>query len=334
MKAMTIERFGGPEVFQASDLPEPAQGPGRALVKVAATSVNPIDAKIRARGMGLCPPFPAILHGDLSGIIVAIGEGVEAFAPGDAVFGCVGGAGMEQGALAQLVSVDARLLAKKPRSLSYAEAAALPIVGLTALRALRDRAALREGESLLVLGAAGGVGHIALQLGKAMGASITGTASAGKLGHLRELGSRAFDYREGGHEAALLDASGGKGYDLVFDTVGGSSLDLAFRLAKSGGRVAAVAARSTHDLSPLHGKGLSLHVIFSLLPILTGEGRREAGRLTADLAELADRGELRPRLDARRFVLEEAGAAHALWESGDAKGKIVIAVDPALAMTV
>jgi len=334
MKAMIIDRFGGPEVFEARDLPEPEPGPGRVLVRVAATSVNPIDAKIRSRGMGLCPPFPAILHGDLSGIVVAIGEGIEGLSPGDAVFGCVGGAGAEQGSLARLVSVDPRLLAKKPKSLSYAEAAALPIVGLTALRALRDRAALREGESLLVLGAAGGVGHIALQLGKALGASLAGTASAGNLGHIRELGARAFDYRQSDHEAALLEASGGKGYDLVFDTVGGSSLDLALRLAKSGGRVAAIAARSTHDLSPLHGKGLSLHVIFSLLPILTGLGRGEAGRLTGDLAELADRGKLRPRLDARRFSLDEAGAAHELWESGEAKGKIVIAVDPALAETV
>jgi NADPH2:quinone reductase len=329
MKAIAISALGGPDVLKEIELPDPRPDAARVLVSVAATSVNPIDVKIRAHGMGLVPGFPAVLHGDMSGIVVDPGPRGDLKA-GDEVYGLIGGVRNEPGALAQFASVDAELIARKPSRLSFAEAAALPVIGMTALQALVGRAGLKKGESLLVQGGAGGVGHIAVQLGLALGARVFASASEGKMERLRAFGALAFDYRDPRLEESLLEASGG-GFDLVMDTVGGESLDRAFRLAAAGGRVAAIAARSTHDLSQLHAKGLSLYIVFSLLPILTGKGKAAQRSLLEDLARRVDAGELRPILDPRRFSFSEAAEAHRYFESGAARGKVVIVVDPSRA---
>lgn len=331
MKAMVIREFGPPSVLGLEEVPRPRPAPGEVLVRVAATSVNPIDAKIRAKGLSLAADFPAVLHCDLSGLVEELGPGASRFAPGDRVFGLGGGVRGRGGALAEFVAVDERLLSPLPPGLGLALAAALPVVGLTAQEGL-SRAGLARGERLLVQGGSGGVGGCVMELARGLGADIVATASARHLGLLREMGAReALDYRRADLEESLLAASGGEGYDLVFDTAGGPSLDLAFRLARPGGRVAAIAARSTHDLSPLHGKGLSLHVVFTLLPLLSGRGIEELGARLAALARAAEEGAIAPRLDPRRFTLKEAAAAHALLESGEAEGKILVVVDGSLA---
>jgi NADPH2:quinone reductase len=191
MKAVAVNNFGPPQVFQVMELPEPELKPGHVLIKVAASSVNPIDFKIRSGAVkGLAPDFPAILHGDVAGIVAAVGAGVTAFKPGDEVYGCAGGVKGLGGALADYMLADADLVALKPASLSMAEAAALPLVAITAWLGLFDRARLEAGQTILVHAATGGVGHIALQLAKQAGAKVFTTGSSEeKLRIGQELGA-------------------------------------------------------------------------------------------------------------------------------------------------
>ncbi len=328
MRAMIIERTGGPEVFEVRDVPRPSPGPGQVLVRVRATSVNPIDCKVRSGAVAVIPPFPAVLHGDLAGEVVARGPGAGKFREGDRVFGFVGWTGGEGGALAEYSVCDERLLAEAPTVLSFEEAAALPVAGLTAWLGLKVRAGVKGGMRVLVHGAAGGVGHVAVQVARALGAEVSATASSPeKLAIAERLGARyAIDYRKESVTDYVERITAGKGFDVVFDTVGGKNLDASFEAARSGGTVVATAARSTHDLTPVHSKGLSLHVVFVLLPILQGSGREELGAALHELARLASAGQLKPYLDERRFKLADIADAHRLLESGAALGKVSVSL--------
>ena len=178
MKAQVIRSFGDTSVFQLEEIPVPTVLPGHVLIEVKATSVNPIDTKVRSGAVpAVSPSFPAILHGDVAGIVREVGEGVTEFRPGDEVYGCAGGFKGTGGALAQFMLADARLLAPKPKNLSMEEAAAIPLVTITAWEALFDRANLQAGDEILIHGAAGGVGHVAIQLAKWKGAKVYTTAS-------------------------------------------------------------------------------------------------------------------------------------------------------------
>lgn len=358
MKAIILQNYGSPDVLQPGELPTPAPERGEVLIRVRASSVNPVDTKLRA-GMPISPQPPAVLHGDVAGVIEAVGEGVFAFRPGDEVFGCAGGirAGDANinGALAEFMTADARLLARKPRSLSFEEAAALPLVSITAWEALYHRCALRErvrairgpagpapadaapvqqggGDAvqILVHAGTGGVGHVAVQLARAAGAQVFATVSNGvKAATAQALGAHvAINYKELAVEDYVREYSrDGRGFDLVFDTVGGTNLDASFAAARPGGTVAAIAARSTHDLSPMHMKDLSLHVIFMLRPLLSGEGRERHGNILREIAAMVYEDRLRPLLHEHVFAFEEAAEAHRLLESGGATGKIVLRCD-------
>jgi NADPH2:quinone reductase len=188
MRAQVLTRHGGPEGFELREVPKPVPIAGTVLVRIAATSVNPVDLKIR-EGLPIAPELPAILGADLAGTVEAVGDGVDAFAPGDEVYGCAGGVKGLGGTLAEYIVADARLLARKPARLSMREAAALPLVAITAWQAL-DRAALASGEQILVHGGVGGVGHLAVQLAKARGARVATTVSSGDAARVaRELGA-------------------------------------------------------------------------------------------------------------------------------------------------
>ena len=333
MRALVIDEFGGPDLFREADLTTPRPGPGHVLVRVEATSVNPVDYKIRSgAAAGLAPPFPAVLHMDVSGVVVALGEEVDSFAVGDAVFGCAGGIagpdGSIPGALADYMVCDARLLAPKPPTLSHREAAALPLVWLTAWEGLAWRkAAVREGDRVLVYGGTGGVGHVALQLAKALGAEVTATASSSeKRQTARALGAdHVSDYRAEPTEALVERVTGGAGFDIVVDTVGGDHLAEAFGAVRPNRHVVTVGAGAGLDLSPMHQKALSLDVVFMLVPLLTGEGRERHGKALREAARLVAEGRLRPLLDPRLFSLAEAAEAHAHAESGAAVGKVTLA---------
>jgi len=326
MRAMVLEAPGGPERLVPAELPVPALRPGHVRVKIAASAVNPVDTKIRA-GLPIAPADPAILGCDLAGTVAAVGEGVTDFAVGDAVYGCAGGVKGQGGTLADYIVADARLLAPKPRSLSMREAAALPLVAITAVDAF-ERAGLSAGDHVLIHGGTGGVGHVAIQLAKARGVRVAATASsAEKAALMRSLGAdEVILYREEEVADYVARLTAGRGFDLVFDTVGGANLPNSFAAARLEGRIATTSARATLDLSLLHGRALSLHAVFMLLPMLTGEGRERHGRILRELAALADAGTVRPLLDPHCFTLAQAGDAHRLLESGAAVGKIVIDV--------
>ncbi|HYH45747.1 MAG TPA: zinc-dependent alcohol dehydrogenase family protein [Thermoanaerobaculia bacterium] len=332
MRAMLLDQFGDPSNFRLGELPDPVAGPGQVLVRVAAASLNPVDYKVRRRGGAIAPEPPVVLGCDAAGIVEAVGESVTGFAPGDRVYGCVGGVKGLPGTYAELVAADARLLAPAPNRLTLREAAALPLVTITAWEGLFDRAGLQEGESVLVHGGAGGVGHVAIQLAKAKGARVFATVSTPVKAEIaRRLGAEeTIDYRAEKPEAYVARLTEGRGFDVVFDATGGSDIGTSFAAARLNGRVVTIVSSYTADLAPMHGKGLSLHVVFMLIPMLHDRGRARHGEILREAAALADAGRLRPLLDARTFGLEDVDDAHRHLESGQAVGKVVIDVDPGL----
>lgn len=327
MKAQILRGWGGPEKFELAELPVPTLRPGCVLIKVAATSLNPIDIKIR-NGLPIGPELPAVLGADVSGTVVEVAPDVDAFAPGDAVFGCAGGVRGQGGALAQFMVADARLLARAPRSIPLADAAALPLVSITAWDAL-ERIGLAEGDRVLVQGALGGVGHVAVQLARTRGAKVAATVSGdADIPLALSLGAEvAANGRTEAAQAFADRTTGGRGFDAVIDTIGGDQITSALQSASVQGQVVTTNARHVQDLSLLHSKALSLHAVFMLLPMLTGEGRERHGRALGEIARLVDQGKLKPLLNGRRFSLETAPDAHRCYEAKDFKGKILIEVD-------
>jgi NADPH:quinone reductase len=325
MRGQILRAFGGPENFELTDVPKPAIRPGMALIRVDATSVNQIDVRIRSGEVPIGPDLPAILGADVAGTIEEVGPGVLDFAPGDEVYGCAGGVKGQGGAMAEYILADARLIAPKPRSLSMREAAALPLVSITAWDAF-ERSQLGASDHVLIHGGVGGVGHIAVQLAKAVGARVATTVpSAEAAARAHELGAdETINFREEAVHAYVDRLTAGQGFEIVFDTVGGENLQASFAAAANDGRVATTSARTTEDLGLLHAKGLSLHEVFMVLPMLRGRGRDRHGRILRSLANLADAGKIRPLLDDSRFTLETAPDAHRRLESGKALDKVVI----------
>ncbi len=325
MKAIVINEFGGPEVFQAMEVEQPSPGKGEVFIQVEASSVNPVDTKIRSGALaGISPPFPAILHGDVSGVISAVGEGVNGFKVGDQVYACPGGFKHLQGGLAEFILADVDLVARRPQNLSSVEAAALPLASITAWDALFDRGGVQEGMKVLVHAGCGGVGHIGLQLAKAVGAEVTTTVSSEEKGIIaKELGAdHVVLYKERPVQDYISECTGGAGYDVVFDTVGGENLQNSFQAIRMNGRVVSIAARSEQDLTPLHTMGGTLSVTFMLLPLITGQGRARHGEILHMLKDLVEAGKVRPLLDPEIFKIPSVGAAHSKLESGQALGKI------------
>lgn len=330
MKAAILNQYGDSATFADETLPRPGVTPGNVLVRVAATSVNTVDTMIRSMGSELAPispSLPAVLGMDFAGTIEEIGDGVEGFAIGDEVYGCAGGLADIQGALAQYMVADARLIALKPKSLSMREAAAIPLVGITAYEGL-TRAGVDQGQKVLVHGGAGGVGHIAVQLAAAFGAEVYSTGSGvEQLEVIRGFGAQAIDFRDQTVADYVQEHTSGAGFDVVFDSVGGANLSNSFDAAALNGQVATTVAMTELDLTPAHFKGLSLHVVFMLIPMLHDFRRRSHGTILANLAKLVDAGKLRPLLDKSRFGLSEADRAYARLSSGEAIGKVVINID-------
>lgn len=326
MKAQIIRRFGGPEVFETADIPRPEIKPGHIIINVAATSINPVDYKVRQFGPGIAPELPAILHGDVAGTVAEVGEGVTRFKVGDEVYACAGGVRGTGGALAEYMLADASLVALKPQSLTMAEAAALPLVAITAWEGLVDMAKIGPDHSILVHAATGGVGHIAIQIARAFGAKVFATASSDeKLAIGRELGADVvINYKTTGVEDYVKEYTGAKGFDIVMDTIGGKNLETSFKAVRIHGQVVSNAAGGSHDLGDLSGKSATLHAVYMLLPMLTGEGRAHHGEILTELAKLVDTGKIRPLVDPKTFTFEQVAEAHRHAESGDQVGKVVL----------
>lgn len=327
MKAQVIKRFGGPSVFELAAVPKPDPISGHVVIHVKATSVNPIDTKIRSGAVpAVAPEFPAVLHSDVAGVVVDVGEDVTEFKVGDEVYGCAGGVKGTSGALAEYMLADVQLLAHKPKNITMAQAAALPLVTITAWESLYKRANVQSGQTVLIHAATGGVGHVGIQLAKLAGAKVYTTASSEeKLIIGKRLGADvSINYRELSVEEYVKEHTDGKGFDIVFDTVGGENLDRSFQASATYGTVLAIAARSTHDLSPLHAKALSLHVTFMLLKIIDKEKRQEYGEILREATKLVEEGKLQPLIDERVFNFDQVMEAHTLLESNMAIGKVVL----------
>ncbi|QBM16866.1 zinc-type alcohol dehydrogenase-like protein [Marinobacter sp. JH2] len=328
MKAMVLNQYGPEAAFEQADMAAPSAQPGQVIVRVAATSINTVDTMIRQMGkdLPLSPDLPAVLGMDFAGTIEAVGEGVTGFAPGDEVYGCAGGLADLQGALAELMPADARLIAHKPKSLSMREAAALPLVGITAFEGLQ-RAGVKAGQKVLVHGGTGGVGHVAVQLAKHFGATVYSTASGEKAFDIVEgYGATPIDYKAETVAGYVEVHTSGAGFDVVFDTVGGENMTNSFDAAALNGHVTTTVAMVELDLTTAHFKGLSIHVVFMLIPMLHNHHREAHGNILAQLAQIVDQGGVKPLLDEQTFTLAEAGKAHDRLTSGQAIGKVVVEV--------
>ena len=323
MRAYVVEQVQG--AFREVDLPCPVPGPGQVLVRVHASGVNPLDTKIRAgKAAHARQPLPAVLGLDVAGEVADVGPGVSAFRRGEAVYGMVGGVGGVQGTLAEYVAVNAALLAAKPKSLSMRQAAALPLVTITAWEGIVDRAKVHSGQKVLVHAGAGGVGHVAVQLAKSMGADVFTTVSQDRRTIAESFGATAIDYRSVTPEQYVDLHTGGEGFDVVYDTVGGVTIDASFAVVKRyTGHVVSCLGWTTHSLAPLSFRGATYSGVFSLLPLLTGLDQSHHGHILRNAAALVDAGTLKPLVNDRRFPAAEIAAAHALVESGTI-GKVVV----------
>lgn len=315
MRAMVLPRFGGPELFEERDVPKPSPGPGEVLVRIFASGTNPVDAKIRASGAWAGVTPPAVIGYDASGVVEGAGPGVTDFGAGDEVFFTPEIFGNPHGTYADWTVVPAAIVAPKPRGLSHAQAAALPLAAGTAWDALVRRLALRPGETVLIHGGAGGVGTFAIQIARACGARVIATAGAGNQATLRALGADVcVDYGREDPAAVALRETGGAGVDAVFSTVGGDTILRSLPATRPGGRLATILGVSG-DLSAFYPRNLTLHGVF-----LTREGKR-----LRELAALVEQGKLSPVVDAV-LPLARVGEAHRRLDSGHGRGKIVLEV--------
>ncbi len=312
--------------FEIRQLPTPVPAAGQVLVRIHASGVNPLDTKIRSGvAVHARQPLPAVLGMDLSGVVAAVGDGMTDFQVGDEVYGMATGIGGLQGSQAEYAAVDADFLALKPHNLSFVQAAALPLSIITAWEGLVDHARIAEGQTVLVQGGAGGVGHVATQIAAAHGAQVFATVSPADFDLIKSYGATHID-RNLPVADLVAKFSGGEGFDIVYDTVGGALIDTAFESVKLRGHVTSALGREAHNLAPLSLRGATYSAVFTLLPLLTGKGRRHHGDILRAAAKLADAGKLTPRMSAQTYTLSTLADAHEAVKSGTAKGKVVITI--------
>ncbi|MHA6761705.1 NADP-dependent oxidoreductase [Streptacidiphilus sp. PAMC 29251] len=306
MKAVAISAYGGAEALELMELPDPRVGPDFVLVRVRSAGVNPADWKIREGYIDdwFERSFPMVMGCDVAGTVERVGDGVVEFAPGDEVVGYVREDHLGRGIYAELVAAPVRTLARKPSALSWDQAAALPAAGLTAYQALHRHLELAKGEVVLVHAAAGGVGSCAVQIARALGATVIGTASPGNHDYLRSLGAIPVSYGPG--LAERVRAVAPEGVDAVFDLMGGETLQLSPALLRPGGRLASVSAEVL---------GLGGRYVFV---------RPDRDDLAA-MVEAVERAEVSVHVSAV-FPLERAAEAHLLVAEGHVRGKVVLAV--------
>jgi NADPH2:quinone reductase len=274
--------------------------------------------------------FPAVLHTDLSGIVDSIGPGVTQFKVGDEVYGFSGGFrgpnGDVPGALSDYALADSELIAHKPANFDFRQAAAIPLVATTAWKALFEKMTLTPTTKLLITGAAGGVGYMAVQLARIAGATVVAAIRSEESRAVAlEAGAKAcVDLSKTSVQEVIDTHTDGRGFDVIFDTVGGESLDAAFKMIRPSGDVVTIVGAASHGLAPLYLKGANLHMVLVLTPIMFGLDKKKQGEILGKIAQLAEEGQLKPRLDAQRFALAQTADAHLKYEAGEAVGKIVI----------
>lgn len=322
MKAYVVETINGP--FREVKMPTPVPMDGQVLVRICASGVNPLDTKIRAgQAEHAKQPLPAVLGLDMAGIVEAVGPNVTEFHPGDEVFGMVGGVGGQQGTLADAIIADAALLGPKPRALTMRQAAALPLGIITAWEGLIDRSVVRAGQTVLIHAGAGGVGYAAVQIALAYGAKVFTTVSDDKRSLVEGLGAVAIS-RQTSVEEYVAEHTGGEGFDIVYDTVGGTVLDASFLAVKRyTGHVLSCLGRGNYSLTPLSFRAATYSGVFTLLPLLTGKHRAHHGHILQQASKFAEQGQLKPLLAEQQFGSEQIADAYNQVAKGS-KGKVVL----------
>ncbi|WP_328420197.1 NADP-dependent oxidoreductase [Streptomyces sp. NBC_00443] len=310
MRAISQDVLGGPEVLKEVEVQRPTPRPNEVLVRVRAAGLNPTDWKHRDNGGFLGEP-PFVLGWDVSGVVEAVGIGVVRFRPGDEVFGMLSYP-FGHGSHAEYVTAPARVFAHKPTSVDHIQAGALPLVSLTAWQALVEYADVQPGQRVLIHAAAGGVGHVAVQIAKARGAHVIGTASAGKHEFLLGLGAdEVIDYRETDFAEAVKDV------DVVLDTLGGETSVRSLGVLRPGGVVVSILPVGSDDFYE-EAERLGVRA----LRMLVDSDRTDLRAI----ADLVDKGQLRAEI-AGTFPLADAAEAHALGDTGRTAGKLVLTVD-------
>ena len=308
MKAAQITEYGTAEKVTINEVDKPPVGEGQVLVAVRATSLNPFDTMVRAGYVAaMIPALPITLGGDIAGVVAGVGEGVTGLAVGDEVYGSANAVSGASGALAEFAATDAGQLAKKPTTSSFEEAAASVLVGVSAIQALDEHAKLHAGQKILILGGAGGIGSLAVQLAKHRGAFVSSTVKAADVDYVKSLGAdQVIDYAQADALTSLND------FDAVFDTTTGEGLEAALAVLKPGGVAVAMIGGVEPAVAEKHQ-----------VSVVTQSTRVTSQRL-AELATLLDQKVLKPRI-AQTFSLNEAKAAFEAREGG-APGKVVVTI--------
>jgi NADPH:quinone reductase-like Zn-dependent oxidoreductase len=333
MKALILKRYGKPDQVQFAEIPKPALKPNEILVRVHAVGLNPIDNMIPKGGFKPILRFqlPATLGSDLAGVVAEVGRRVTRFKVGDAVFASIFDLGT--GSLAEYAVVPESAAALKPSNLDFVQAASIPMVGLTAWQALKERARLRPGQKVFIPAGSGGIGTFAIQLAKHLGTKVGTTTSTGNVGLVRSLGAdEMIDYKKQEFEEVLRD------YDVVLGTVRGDALKKSLRILKPESSVVSLVGPPTAAFARSRGMNFLLQTVLGLLSagIIRKARQRGAeysflfvhpdGGQLAEIGELLQAGKIRPVID-RVFPFDQAKEALAYLEQGRAKGKVVVQMD-------
>jgi len=328
MKAIMMTAIGNPDVLQLRDIDEPQISNATQLkVRLKAAGVNPVDTKIRRNGLLYDNPLPAVLGCDGAGEVIEIGSAVSQFKLGDKVWFCHGGLGREQGNYAEYIVLDQRWASLMPETSSFSEAAALPLVLITAWGGLFDRGGLQSGQTVLIHAGAGGVGHVAIQLAKLKGARvITTVSSEKKAGFVKALGAdEAIIYTQNDFSDAVDNLTDGKGADLVFDTVGAEVFKKSITATAHFGRLVTLLDPGELSLAEARMRNLLIGFELMLTPMLRDlpEARDKHVEMLKQCAQWIDKGLLKTHI-SKQLPLAEAAIAHELMGTGHSIGKIVL----------
>ena len=320
MQAIRVEKFGGPEVLGLHDVPDPVAGPDEVVVRLHAAGVNPVEAYIRTGQYARLPDLPYTPGGDGAGVIESVGSGVTSSKPGDRVY--IASFMAKAGTYAEKMAVGATYVHRLPQTVSFAQGAALGVPAATAYRALVLRAAIKAGETVLVHGASGAVGIAAVQLARAMGARVFGTAgSPAGANAAREAGAAdVFDHHDGDYAAKITAATGGRGVDVILEMLANVNLDRDLTLLAPKGRVVVIGNRGRIEIDPRLTMGKELAILGTTLWSTTPDEYRQ---IHAALVAALESGVLRP-IVGRELPLAEAAEAHRAILADKAVGKLVL----------
>jgi NADPH:quinone reductase-like Zn-dependent oxidoreductase len=309
MKAAQINDYGGPEVITIADIPQPAPGDGQVLIQVQAASLNPFDASVRAgRVKDMIKSLPITLGGDVAGTVVEVGAGVDGFKTGDTVYGQAAAVAGNSGAFAEYAATKAGQVAIAPSNADITEAAALPLVGVSALQALTEHINLQSGQKILIQGGSGGIGSIAIQIAKHLGAYVATTVPTDEVEYTQSLGAdEVIDFTQQNFQELIHD------YEAVFDTAGGDVFEKSLAVLKPGGIAVSMIAQIDEAVAAQHG-----------ITAIT-QGTKVTTAALDKLRQLVEDGIVTVRIDSV-LPLDQVPEAFTKRESGTAKGKVVLKI--------